>query len=157
MKKQSQPNGENVVTLRLWSHEGAVKAIPYLRSLSQSLREEWLTFRQAKAQVERLESRPGRPDREVLIRLEDLQRELAHTEEELDETVREMQSLSAFCVDPAAGQVAIPFLHQNELAWYLFDMFDEQGFVGWRMHTDALEVQRPMAELNPQPPTAGAA
>jgi hypothetical protein len=47
MKKQRKQSAEESIVLRLWTYAGAVKAVPYFRSMVQSLREAWLELRQA--------------------------------------------------------------------------------------------------------------
>jgi hypothetical protein len=41
----------------------------------------------------------------------------------------------------------IPILHENKLAWLVFNLFDEDPLRYWRFHKDALEVRRPVAEI----------
>lgn len=155
MKKQHDGEGaEAVITLQIWTYAGAQKAVPYFRSLTRSLRDGWLAMRQVQEQVRRLESRPGRAERESLIALEDAKRDLARAESNLEEVAQEMLGISAYCVDPQAGLVVIPFLHRQDLAWFVFDLFDDQGIVGWRLYSDPIATRRPLSELNQPEPTA---
>ncbi len=156
-KKQHDLDVEATVTLRLWTYEDAVKAVPYLRSLAQSLRDGWLEMRQAQEQVRRIESRPGRADRDSLIQLDDSNRDIARAEAKLDETMHEMLALSAYCVDPGAGLAVIPFLRGEALAWFVFDLFDPKGLVAWRFYSDPLEMRRPLADLDQPIPAPTAA
>jgi hypothetical protein len=155
MKKQSKTTTEETVALRLWTPDGAAKIVPYIRSLSQSLREAWLELRQAQSRVRKLETRPGRPDRDTLIQLEESQRDVEQAEAHLEETLDDMLALSAYCVDPGAGLVVVPTLCKDVLAWFVFDLFDPRGLIGWRLHTDPLETRRPLSEFElPAPPAA---
>jgi hypothetical protein len=43
--------------------------------------------------------------------------------------------------------VVIPFMRGDALAWFVFDLFDGQGVVAWRLYSDPLETRRPLAEL----------
>jgi hypothetical protein len=147
MKKQRKPKGITLISLRLWTFAGAQKLVPYLRSLVGSLRESWLEFRQAQEQVRRIENRPGRADRDTLIRLEDARREVAQADSRIGGTLREMHALSVYNLDPAGGYAFVPFVQGDDLAWFIFDLFDPQGLVGWRMHTDPPSAQRPLSEL----------
>ena len=147
MKKQSKKPIEETVSLRLWTYAGALKIVPYIRSLTQSLRDAWLELRQSQSQVRRISSRPGRPDRDTLIHLEESQRELQRAEVKLEEIIEEMLPLSAYSVDPTAGLVVVPCISNGALAWFVFDLFDPQGLVGWRLHSDPLEMRRPLAEF----------
>ena len=155
MKKQRNPKTEQTITLRLWTFAGAKKAVPYIRSLVQSLRESWLELRTAQAQDERLKSRPGRPDREALIQRDESDRQLRHATDKLDEIVSEMMVLSVFGVDPAMGLAVLPFFRGDVLAWFVFDLFDPEGLVAWRLHSDGLETRRPLSELEQTPFGAG--
>ncbi len=148
MKKQHDQEPEQVINLRLWALPDVFKAVPYIRSLMQSLREGWLDLRQAQETVERTKALPGRPTRDILIRLEEAQRDVERAETRLEEIVADMMALSAYCVDPVAGLAVIPFLRGQELAWYVFDLFDEKGIIAWRLYSDPLEVRRPLAELD---------
>ena len=77
MKKQrKEQEPEAVVTLRIWTYADALKAVPYFRSLVQSLRDRWLEMRQAQGHQKRLAERPGRPDRVSIIAVEDAGRDL---------------------------------------------------------------------------------
>lgn len=157
MKKQRDQETETAVTLRLWTYEDAVKAVPYLRSLTQSLRDGWLEMRQAQEQVRRIEARPGRADRDSLIQLDETNREIDRTEAKLEETMHEMLALSAYCVDPAAGLAVIPFLRGESLAWFVFELFDPKGLIAWRLYSDPLEMRRPLTDLDQPVPTPTAA
>jgi len=156
MKKQHDQEPEAVVNLRLWALPDVYKAVPYIRSLMQSLRDGWLELRQAQESVERAKARPGRPNRDTLIQMEESQRDVERAEAGLQDIVTDMMALSAYCVDPVAGLAVIPFLRGQELAWYVFDLFDEQGIIAWRLYSDPLEMRRPLAELEqaPQVPDA---
>ena len=156
MKKQHDQESEQVVNLRLWALPDVHKAVPYVRSLMQSLRERWLDLRQAQETVQRAKARPGRPNRDLIIQIEESQRDVERDEAELQDIVTDMMALSAYCVDPVAGLAVIPFLRGQELAWYVFDLFDEQGIIAWRLYSDPLEARRPLAELEqaPQVPDA---
>ncbi len=127
MKKQRDQEPEAVVSLRMWTYPDALKAVPYIRSLAQSLRDGWLELRQAQETVERTKARPGRPNRDTLILLEESQRDIERAEAKLEEIVGDMMALSAYCVDPGAGLAVIPFLRGQELAWFVFDLFDSAG------------------------------
>jgi hypothetical protein len=154
MKKQRKPKAATLVTLQLWTYSGARKLVPYLRSLVQSLRDGWLELRQAEEQVRRIEARPGRADRDSLIRLEDARRDIARADARIREVLAEMHALSVYNLDPAGGYAFVPFVQGDDLAWFIFDLFDPRGLVGWRMHTDPPSSQRPLTEL-PASETAG--
>jgi hypothetical protein len=156
MKKQTNTTANETVALRLWTLAGATKIIPYIHSLSKSLRDAWLEMRQAQSRVRHLEARPGRPDRETLVQLKESQHDIERAESRLEETIEEMLPLSAYCIDPAAGLVVVPTLCKETLAWFIFDLFDTQGLASWRLHSDPIEMRRPLSEYEPASPAPDA-
>ncbi|MBS0260445.1 MAG: DUF2203 family protein [Planctomycetes bacterium] len=161
-QQRHEPEAGAILTLRMWSYPDARKAVPYFRSLAQSLRDGWLDLRNIQEHQKKLEAREGKPDRDTLIDLDNTGKDLAQAEGRLQEIIEEMMGLSAYCIDPNAGLVVIPFLRGHELAWFVFDLFDDAGICGWRLYTDPLETRRPLADLEteaapaalpaPQPP-----
>src|SRR5579872_871217 len=153
MKKQRDQGIEVVTTLKIWEYLDACKAVPYLRSLVQSLREGWLQLRQSQRAVERAQACPRRPNRDAFIQLEESQRDLLRAEAGLEEIVGEMILVSVYSIDSGAGLAVISFLYGELLVWYVFDLFDPEGFVGWRLHSNPLETRRPLAELGAAAPS----
>ena len=152
MKKQRKEKTEQTITLRLWTFDAAKKAVPYIRSLVQSLRDHWLEVRMVQVEAERLKARPGRLDHQALIEIEESDRRLQQAAANVEGVVDEMMPLSAFGVDPAAGLTVLPFFRGDVLAWLVFDLFDPRGLVAWRLHSDDLDTRRPLSELD-QPPS----
>jgi hypothetical protein len=64
------------------------------------------------------------------------------------ETLEELEALDTFCLDPLAGQALIPFVQDEQLAWYLFELFDSKPLRYWRFHTDPEETRRPVSEAH---------
>jgi hypothetical protein len=137
---------ETLVTLRMWTYAQAMKAVPYLRVLMRSLREQWLELRQFQQKVQQIDARPGRADRQVLIAREEAARQAARAEESMSETLSELTALDVYCLDPVCGLALIPFRLGDELAWFVFDLFAPRGLEAWRYHSDPLEVRRPLVE-----------
>ena len=146
MRKQSDQQREPSAGLHLWTYEAALRAVPYLRAVVRSLREHWLHLQSARRQIERLDSRPGRPDRQTLIRRAVAVQELDQADRQLEETFDELKAIDVYCLDPAQGLALIPFGKGDELAWYVFDLFSPQGLEGWRLHSDPLETRRPLEQ-----------
>ena len=142
MRKQRNPEVESPITLRLWTYTEAVKALPYLRALVRSLREHWLHLQRARLQAQRLDARPGRPDRQALILRAEAAREAELAEDSFHEALGELKALDVHLLDPACGLALIPFRRGDDLAWFVFDLFDARGLVGWRFHSDPLETLR---------------
>ena len=146
MRKQSDQQREPSAPLHLWTYEAALRAVPYLRVVARSLREHWLDVQSARRQIERLDSRPGRPDRQTLIRRAAAVQELDEADIKLEETFDELKAIDVYCHDPAQGLALIPFGKGDELAWYVFDLFSPQGMEAWRFHGDPLERRRPLEQ-----------
>jgi hypothetical protein len=61
-----------------------------------------------------------------------------------EETIKELNAIDVCSLDPAQGLALIPFAKNDELAWYVFDLFAPQGMKAWRFHEDPLESRRPL-------------
>jgi hypothetical protein len=128
-----------------------VKAVPYLNRVIGSLRDEWLELQQHLLRAKRLAEK--RPDRATLIAIEDAHRDSDRASENFRGALRELRKIDVFLLDPIQGLAFIPFQREEELAWMIFDNFDENGLIGWRWHKDPLEMRRPLTEINELPPT----
>jgi hypothetical protein len=146
MNTQSDRETRPEADLRFWSYGEAVKARSYLRAIMGSLREHALNLQSARMRLERLNNGAGRADRERLIQRADAAREVEQADRDFHETIHELNALDVYCVDPSRGLAMIPFQKGNRLAWYAFDLFAQQGLVGWRFHSDPMEARRPLAE-----------
>jgi hypothetical protein len=146
MRKQSDHQPEPSAAQHLWTYDAALKAVPYLRAVVRSLREQWLQLQSIRREIQRLDSRPGRPDRQTLIRRAVVVQELDHADIQLEETFDELKAIDVYCLDPAQGLALIPFGKGDELAWYVFDLFAPQGLEAWRFHGDPLETRRPLEQ-----------
>jgi hypothetical protein len=146
MRRQTDQQREPIAALHLWTYEAALRAAPYLRAVVRSLREHWLQLQTVRRQIQRLDSRPGRPDRQTLIRRAVAVKELDQAAVKLEETFNELKAIDVYCLDPAQGLALIPFGKGDELAWYVFDLFSPQGLEAWRFHDDPLETRRPLEQ-----------
>jgi hypothetical protein len=134
-------------TMALWTYPQAQAATHFLSSILRSLREAWLEAVQKKAYAERLTAKPGRSDRQRIM-----EEELAHREARLAfdrylEAREELEGLGVACLEPHQGVAWIPFAHDNQLAWFVFDIFDEQPIRFWRLQADPLEMRRSVADI----------
>jgi hypothetical protein len=144
MKKQSDQQHAPSAALHLWTYEAALSAVPYVRAVVRSLREHWLHVQSVRRQIQRLDSRPGRPDRQTLIRGAVAVKELDQANIEFEEAFDELKAIDVYCLDPAQGLALIPFGKGDELGWYVFDLFSPQGLEAWLFHRDPLEMRRPL-------------
>jgi hypothetical protein len=149
MKAQRDQQGWTVVSLRFWSYPDAVKAVPYIRSVVSCLRESWIELRQARRRLERLETRPGRPDRNALLLREDLTKEIDRAGERCREAINDLMTLDVYSVDPAGGIALIPFAHHGQLAWFVFDLFAAQPIDSWQLLGDPLSTRRSLIAVAP--------
>jgi hypothetical protein len=133
--------------IRVWTLEQARAALPYLSSVVRSLREHRLEAVTQHRNAERLAQRPGRPHRDTLIAQSESTRSADQADERFRECLAELESLDIFLIDPIAGQALIPFVHDENLAWYVYDAFDPEPLRFWRYHSDSLETRRPLAEI----------
>jgi hypothetical protein len=133
--------------LRLWTLAEARAAAPYIASVARSIREYALEARNQRRLLKSLSDQPGRPDRTALIAWDDANRDLARAEDQLREAMDELDALDICCLDPIAGQVLVPFVQDEQLAWYIFDLFDAHYFRSWRYQSDPEETRRKLTAL----------
>jgi hypothetical protein len=132
--------------LRLWTHERALAALPYVASVIRSLREHRLEAQQQRTHGRRLADRPGRPDRATMIAHQEALKDASRAEVRFDEALKELQTLGVTCLDAIKGQALFPFVHNKRLAWFLFDLFDSEPLRFWRYQDDPADVRRPVGE-----------
>jgi len=134
-------------TLRVWTYAQAQAARPYVASVVSSLREHGLEALAQQQRARALATRPGRPDRDTLIAQQDAERLGREAEDRFQDAVAELQELDIYSLDPLKGLALIPFIHNDQLAWYVFDLFDPQPFRFWRFQTDPEDTRRPVTAL----------
>lgn len=149
MKRHSRGAKKRSRTLQLWTHAQAQAALPYLASVLRSVREHALESQAHRLALNRLANRPGRPDRQTLLAQMESDRLVREADERFGEALDELQVLDVYCTDPIRGEAVIPFLHRDQLAWYLYDLFDDRPLRFWRYDSDPADVRRPLAEVLP--------
>ncbi len=132
---------------QLWTYARAQKASPLIRSVVASLREHYLALQSASQRLKQLERQPGRPDRQTLIRQQETRQEMQQAQNQLDDATAELDALNIFVLHPVQGQVLLPFVYNEQLAWYIFDLFDAKPLRFWRFQDDSLDTRRPIAAL----------
>ena len=133
--------------IKLWTYPQAHKALPYLRSVIQSLRELWLESQSKRLTAERLTRRPGRPDRSMILKNERAAQEKTEAEDRFNDALNELMSIDVYLLDPVGGVAFVPFKKEEELAWFVFDLFDKEDLKTWRFHQDPLEMRRPIDQI----------
>src|SRR5262249_47400945 len=138
--------------VRVWTYEQAKKAVPYITAVMRSLRDQRIEAQNRDRLSRRLADRPGRPDRAALLAQAEAARLAREAGDRFEDSMEELVALDVFCIDPIAGQAVIPFLHAKKLAWFVYDLFDEEDHLRqWRYHDDPLETRRPIAEALADP------
>ena len=130
-----------------WTFAQVGKA-PYLCSVIRSLRERWLEMQQAQRQIRLMDARPGRPNRQALLRRLAVCWEVELAQKRFEETLDELTDLEVYCIDAVRGRALIPFRKGKEPAWIFLDPFAPQPLAGWRFHPDPVETVRPLAEID---------
>jgi len=152
MKRRRRTKRGTLRAIRLWTYPEAAKALPYLRSITNSLRDYWLALQSRQLDAKRLSDIP-RPTRRDMIALEETSEDARQAEDKFEDALAELMKQDVFLLDPVQGLALIPFQQGEELAWYVFDTFAENGVTSWRYHKDPLETRRPMPpEVLPQLP-----
>jgi hypothetical protein len=137
--------------LPVWTYPQARQASPYVRSIMRSLREHRLEQLGHESRAKRLAAQPGRPNRAAIIAQEDARRDAQRASERFNGDLEELQAMGVYCQDPVRGQALLPFVHEQLLAWFVFDLFAEPSLHAWRYHSDADEIRRPIAEVADKP------
>jgi hypothetical protein len=148
VKRNRNKGGERGETIYVWTYEQARRVLPYVSSIMRSLREHALEASGCESKVRRLAARPGRPERRALIALEEATKQAAEASDRFQDALDELHTLDVYCLDAHAGLALIPFAQDNQLAWYIFDLFDSDSLRFWRYHTDPLDMRRPIDVLS---------
>ncbi len=139
--KSAKPRAE---AIQVWTLTQAQAAIPYITSIVRSLREHALDMQRYKLTLEKLNQLSGRPKRATLIAEQETKQNLTHAEHEFQAAADELQALDIYTLDPVRGLALVPFVHDEQLAWYIFDLFDANPFRAWRYQSDPEETRRPI-------------
>src|SRR5690242_11021021 len=103
MKRKREKKRRPMRMIRLWDYTRAQKALPYLRSVTQSLREHWLEAQRIRLEVSRLAKRPGRPDRATIIAGERAAKEKTEAEDRFEDALQELMGIDVYLLDPVRG------------------------------------------------------
>ncbi len=147
MKRNRKGSRRRRQTIQVWTHEQARAVLPYLASILRSLREYRLEWQYQQRRARQLAQRSGRPDRNTLISHQDALEAAQQAQDNFQAALEELHQLDVYCLDPIRGEALIPFVYANQLAWFVYDLFDDQPLRFWRYHSDALEMRRPIAEV----------
>jgi hypothetical protein len=133
--------------IRVWTYPQAQGALPYITSVMRSLREHWLEAKTQEARGRRLAGRSGRPDRRAILDQEEAAKEGERARERFHEAFEELQKIEVFCIDPNQGLSVLPVVHDDKLAWLIYDLYDGNTFQSWRYHEDPIDLRRPIKDM----------
>ena len=134
-------------TIRVWTFDEATAAAPYIASVVRSLRDHWLDASAKHQLAARLDARPGRPDRAMMIAKAEAIRDAQEAETRYLDARDELTALDIYCIEPARAEAMVAFLHENQLAWFVFELFDSRHIRFWRYHSDPLDTRRPIGDV----------
>ncbi len=145
MKRNSRKKARsNVIRLRTWSHEQAQEARSYLASVVRSVREHFLEAIRGHNKVEDLLESKGKMTRDSIIALEEAKRDFEEARLRFEDAESELNRLDVYILDPVQGLALVPFVQDEKLAWFIYDLFDDEPLRFWRFQEDPLETRRPM-------------
>ena len=147
MKRQPKRAKKREQVIQVWTLAQARAAIPYLKSVVRSLREQFLDTQSWTRKTQRLADRPGRPDRAALIEKQEAEHRAHYADTQFEEAADELARLDVYSLDPARGQALVPFVYEDKLAWYIFDLFEVNPLRFWRYQDDTLDTRRPITSL----------
>jgi hypothetical protein len=134
-------------TLQVWTYEQARSVIPYVRSVMTSLRDFQIEAQMHSLEGERLSLQPGRLDRARILAHQEALQLAAEARESFNRALDDLHVLDIHCLSAMRGLALIPFVHDSQLAWHIFDLFAAEPLQYWRYHYDKADVQRPIAEV----------
>jgi hypothetical protein len=141
--KRNRQSSKNQQTIQVWTLEQARSLVPYLTSIIDSMRE---------ARLEKLEARHGRPNRDQILALADEKAKVQETEDRYKKAQEELQQLDVYCINAVQGLALIPFVNEDQLAWFIFDRFDADPLRFWRFHLDPVDVKHPIETVQKPAP-----
>lgn len=145
MKRDRKRGRRREQSIRIWSYEEAKGVAPYVISILRSLREARLEAQQQHRIAKRIALQPGRPDRKAIVTREDALNAARKADDRFHEFLDELHKLDVYCLDAVQGLALVPFAKDNQLAWWICDLFDSEPLRFWRYHRDPLETRRPIS------------
>jgi hypothetical protein len=147
VKRQPKGAKERTQTIQVWTYEQAQAASPYIASILRTLREHALEALQYYHRAKRIADRPGRPNRSTIIAQQEAEQEARRADDRFRDDLAELQEMDIYTMDPIQGQALVPFVYNDQLAWYIFDLFDAQPLRFWRYQSDPDDTRRPVTAM----------
>ncbi len=150
--KRNRQSSKNQQTIQVWTLEQARSLVPYLTSIIDSMREARLENLAHATRAAKLEARHGRPNRDQILALADEKAKVQETEDRYKKAQEELQQLDVYCINAVQGLALIPFVNEDQLAWFIFDRFDADPLRFWRFHLDPVDVKHPIETVQKAAP-----
>jgi Uncharacterized conserved protein (DUF2203) len=144
---KSRRRSKRLRILHLWTLGEVQKAVPYLRSVIGSLREHCIDALNTERRLDLAAKSHPSPQRTQLVTRQELQDERSRSERKFDDALEELNRINVYLLDAVKGLALIPFRKENDLAWFVFDLFTSRGLIGWRYDNDPIEECRPLRLL----------
>jgi len=129
-------------SLRLWTYDQLQAAAPYVSSILRSLTEHAHAVQRLRGRKEEIDNRPGRADRKALIDLQEIAGDLAKAEEQYGDASEELEGLGLSPFNSIGGTALAPFMHSDQLAWFVFDLNGSPPIRAWRYQSDPDDTRR---------------
>ena len=133
--------------LKVYSYDEATQMVPLLRSIVASVRDYWIEWQQNRRRLELLEKNTTLSKRQMLLEHGSLTENDRRLESQFFDSLEELNKFDVYLYDPVQGSAMIPMRQKDELAWIVFEAFDEAGLSGWRFHNDPLEERRSLEDV----------
>src|SRR5438552_4778926 len=143
-RKETKRRKRNI---RVWTLDEATAAVPYIAAVVRSLRDHWLDAAAKHKLAARLDALPGRPDRALLIAKAEALKDANEAENRYEQAQAELAALDIYSIEPARGEALVGFVYENQLAWFIFDLFDSEPYRYWRFHNDPLDTRRSIRDV----------
>ena len=151
--KRNRQSSKNQQTIQVWTLEQARSLLPYLTSIIDSMREARLESQAHASRAAKLEARHGRPKRDQILEIADEKAKAKEADERFHKAQEELQQLDVYCIPPVhQGLALIPFVNEDQLAWFIFDRFDPEPMRFWRYHLDPVDVKHPLETMQKAAP-----
>ncbi len=145
MKRNRRESKRQPQTIQVWTYDQAIQVLPYVESIMTSLREHQLAAIRHQLKIDRLNKKDGRPNRAEMIGHQETLAAAREAEDRLQDALEELHTLDIYSLDPIQGLALIPFALGDELAWFIYDLFDPKSLNFWRYHRDPIEMRRPVS------------
>jgi hypothetical protein len=145
VKRNRRESKRQPQTIQVWTYDQAMQVLPYVASIMTSLREHQLEAIRHQLKIDRLNKKDGRPSRAQIIGHQETLAAATAAEDRLQDALEELHTLDIYCLDPIQGLALIPFALGDELAWFVYDLFDSKSLNFWRYHRDPIEMRRPIS------------